>query len=114
MKKPLLLLFSFLFASSVFANEIGALKKSLGKSAHSDYFPLNAEYRLFRDVCNAARCFDVVFVSYTTDSNKGMRRLAVFTQSGVYLGVYSGFFTLPISASGNVIQFTKSEYGDQI
>lgn len=83
-------------------------------SAPEGYYPRNGEYQLFEDLCNPKTCFYAVSVYYVSSSNKGVRRIAVFSEKGVYLGSYSGFSENPVSSEENIIKFPKSKYGDEI
>jgi hypothetical protein len=114
MKKFVVTLFCLTIAGYACAANLGELKRRLQNDAPDGYYPKNGKYKLFADLCNSMTCFDAVYVSYVTESHKGMRRLAVFSKSGKYLGSYSGFFTEAVSSKGAVIRFQKSEYGDQI
>lgn len=78
------------------------------------YFPDKAKYVSYSDLCNANVCFDVVAVSYVTETKKGMRRVAVFSATGEYLGVYSGFQEMPEKVVGSSLLFPESEYGNII
>ena len=106
--KIITLLIGLLISSSSIANEESNWLKEHNPNG---YFPVNADYLNFQNICNKKTCFTVVAVSYVTSTNKGMRRVAVFSNSGVYIGVYSGFQDLPIKVSGSNLVFPKSEFG---
>lgn len=114
MKKFLVTLFCLTITSFACSANLGELKRRLQDDAPAGYYPKNGKYKLFPDICNSVTCFDAVSVFYVTESNKGMRRLAVFTKSGKYLGSYSGFFTEPVSSNGAVVRFQQSDHGDRI
>lgn len=78
------------------------------------YFPADADYHEFRNACNEAKCFHLVAVQYVSLSNKGIRRLAVFSDNGEYLGVYSGFDEMPLRLEGSRLIFLETENGSAI
>lgn len=109
--KTITLILSFLISSTVHAgNDADWLKEH----NPSGYFPKNAEYISYPNLCNKSVCFNVVAVSYVTETNKGMRRVAVFSSAGEYLGVYSGFQEMPSKVFGSSLIFPESEDGYSI
>ena len=109
--KLLIFISSFLISSVVYsANEVDWLK---GHNPN-EYFPRNAEYIKYPELCNERTCFNIVAVSYVTTTNKGMRRVAVFSNAGEYLGVYSGFQEMPLKVIGSELIFHESEFGNTI
>ncbi|MDO6420854.1 hypothetical protein [Saccharophagus degradans] len=76
-----------------------------------NYFPEEASYLSFPNVCSKNMCFHLVAMEYVSESNKGMKRLAVFSSDGKYIGVYSGFNELPLKSDGSSLVFPASEYG---
>ncbi|QSX32325.1 hypothetical protein JYB87_11125 [Shewanella avicenniae] len=106
--KFLTLILSILVSSAAYA---GSASDWLKANNPRGYFPQEGEYRSFPNICNENTCFNLVAVSYVTETNKGMRRLAVFSESGEYLGVYSGFQEMPVKVVGSSLLFPASEYG---
>lgn len=53
-------------------------------------------------------------VYFESTALHGNRRLAVFSSSGKYLGVYSGFDELPTGVSGDQVTFPESDCGTSI
>ncbi|QSX39403.1 hypothetical protein [Shewanella cyperi] len=106
--KFLTLILSILVSSSSYA---GSASDWLKVNNPGGYFPQEGEYVSFPNLCNENTCFNLVAVSYVTETNKGMRRLAVFSGSGEYLGVYSGFQEMPVKVVGTSLVFPVSEYG---
>ena len=89
----------------------GELSNWLKLNNPDNYFPENASYREYPVACNNLSCFHIISVSYATPTNKGMNRIAVFSESNDYLGVYSGFSDLPIDVTGYTLIFPISEHG---
>ncbi|QSX37969.1 hypothetical protein [Shewanella sedimentimangrovi] len=104
----LTLILSFLVSSAAYAGDDSDWLKANNLNG---YFPQEAKYVNFPNLCNENTCFNLVAVSYVTETNKGMRRLAVFSGSGDYLGVYSGFQEMPVKVVGTSLVFPVSEYG---
>ncbi|WP_299977796.1 hypothetical protein [uncultured Pseudoteredinibacter sp.] len=78
------------------------------------YFPETGDYSTYPDACNENTCFHLVGVYYVTPTNKGMRRVAVFSEGGKYLGAYSGFNEMPTKLVGFQLVFPESEFGNSI
>ena len=114
MKRSVLISVLCFFSATTFAVELSALKEILVKEAPSNYYPKNGEYTLFKNICNPGACFNVVSVFYVSTSNKGMRRIAIFSNNEQYLGSYSGFSESPISTSSFMLRFPKNKYGDVV
>jgi len=109
--KRITFIIGLLLSCSVGAGNLSEWLKNTNPEA---YFPMDADYVTYQNVCNENACFNLVAVHYITPTNKGMRRLAAFSQSGAYLGVYSGFNEMPIKLVGNKLLFPKSELGSSI
>jgi hypothetical protein len=106
--------FFIVAATSCLAIDINELRSYLIEKGQRHYYPDYAEYKRLPEVCNKKACFIIVTVEYTSESLHGMRRLAVFSSSGRYLGCYSGLDELPEGVEGNQLRFKKSEYGDTV
>jgi len=98
----------FLLASEVTAIELSNWLKANNPNS---YFPDNASYLEFPEVCNSLTCFHIVVVSYSTTTNKGMNRVAVFSQEKEYIGNYAGFSELPLNVKKNTLFFPKNSHG---
>ena len=109
--KKLLIIFGLFLPVNLEAAE---LTDWLKENNPRSYFPKDADYIEFPKVCNASACFELVAVSYVTASMKGMKRVAVFSSSGQYLGAYSGFQELPLKSSESRLIFPNSEFGNSI
>lgn len=109
--KIITLILGLLVSNAVLANE---LEIWLKENNPNGYFPNSADYLSFPSACNENTCFSIVVVSYVTATNKGMRRVAVFSSPNVYLGVYSGFQEAPIKVSGSKLVFPESPFGNTI
>ncbi|MER2491608.1 hypothetical protein [Catenovulum sediminis] len=106
--KTIALLLALIMPSLAIANE---QINWLQENNPSEYFPKDAEYLNIGEACNGVTCFKLISVSYVTLTSKGMQRVAVFSSSSIYLGVYSGFQELPLSVSGSQLIFPDSEFG---
>lgn len=109
--KVITLLLGLLISSISIANDQSDWLKSNNPNG---YFPNDADYLTFQNVCNENTCFSLVVVSYVTATNKGMLRVAVFSNSGDFLGTYSGFQEIPVKISGSKLVFPKSDFGNAI
>lgn len=109
--KYLTLTLSLLLSQAVIA---GDLSEWLIENNPKGYFPATADYSSYSNVCNDNACFNLVAVYYVTPTEKGMRRLAVFSESDKYLGAYSGFNEMPIKHNGAQLIFPESELGNSI
>ncbi|MEM7432930.1 MAG: hypothetical protein AAF351_13490 [Pseudomonadota bacterium] len=90
---------------------IAEIAKLLQTKGQAHYFPEHAEYVVFPRVCNTHTCFHLTSVSYTSETNKGMIRLAVFDWTWSYLGCYSGLEHPPIGVRGDMVLFPESDFG---
>ncbi|MDH5433631.1 MAG: hypothetical protein OEY19_06765 [Gammaproteobacteria bacterium] len=112
--KIIILVLGLFTPNTIQARELPELIDILSKKAPKGYYPKDADYQLFKYICNSKNCFNVISVESVTSSKKAIRRIAVFSGNNDYLGSYSGFNELPQSANGNVLEFPKSEFGYKI
>ncbi len=109
--KYIALISGLLLSCSVGATDLSEWLKDTNPQG---YFPETGDYSTYPNACNESTCFHLVAVFYATPSNKGMRRLAVFSENGKYLGVYSGFNEMPVKLVGVQLIFPESEFGSSI
>ena len=81
------LVFLVVAATPCLANDIKELRDYLIEKGQSRYYPANGVYKRLADVCNKQTCFIIVAVEYEAENLHGMRRLAVFSTPGKYLGL---------------------------
>lgn len=111
--KTIVLTLLLIFSNPVFSED---LSKWLMSNGNEGYFPEYGDYTVYKNVCSKSSCFHLVFVSYVSGSNKGGRRLAVFSEKNKYLGNYSGFNDNPIELKNSKLLFpyTDPQFGKSI
>jgi len=109
-----ILLLVTLVVTPCFGADLSELRNVLIKTGRQGYFPSHATYKVLPDICKKDSCFIIVTVDYETETLKGMRRIAILSAAGKYIGCYSGFDELPLDVEGNKLKFKKSEFGDTV